>query len=88
MFGEPVTVTPSGGSPVAGRGIFANRAINDDVGDTEVTRTVPVLSVRLSEFPVTPVQGLAIEVRSVAYEVDNILPDGQGAADLVLKEPG
>ena len=86
VFAEPVTVTPEGGAPVAARGSYSERPIEEFNGDTSVVTSQHTLSIRDAEFPVAPVQGLAITVRGVLYTVDKPLPDGQGGTLLILKK--
>lgn len=96
-FGRPVTVTPLPARPVLpafpASGIWAVRNVDiplDEGGS--MNSTTITLGIRLSDWPVPPVQGMAVRVPPAgSYPdegtlwVDDVDPDGQGGAMLTLK---
>jgi hypothetical protein len=89
VFGEPVTFLPAIGQPIAVSGIFdeAYREV-DLAGGMAVTTESPVLGIRISDFPVLPLQGDQVTVpsRAKTYIVREVQLDGHGAAKLLLNE--
>ncbi len=86
VFGEAVTFTPAGESPETVTGIFdAEHVYQELLGDTMIETTKPTMVVRNAALSQTPVRGDAITVRSVAYVVIEIHPDGQGDLALILE---
>lgn len=86
-FGEVVEYRPAA-DPAASyeiRGIF-----DDDhqavvlEGDTVVSDTAPMLSVRLADLQDEPQERDQLVVRGERYAVVDIQQDGQGSADLIL----
>lgn len=85
-FGQAVTYTPRGGSPVEVTGIFdAAHQLVTLAGDVEIDTVGPVLGVRLADFAAPPTQGDQVTVAGTAYAVRSVQPDGQGGASLVLR---
>lgn len=85
-FGQAVTYTPAGGSPLAIAAIFdAAYQLVALGGDVEIDAVGPVLGVRLADFAAPPAQGDAATVGSASYVVRSVHPDGQGGAKLLLK---
>lgn len=90
-FGRSVTVDPvvsdPGGAAYEARGAFhrAYESVFVAEGVTQ-TATSPMLDIRLAEFTIPPAKGDHITVDGTEYQVTDFQPDGQGRADLVLKE--
>jgi len=89
VFGEAVIYTPKGGGVTESMtGIFDGAAKRVALADgIEIETTVPVLSMHLEDFLVAPEHGATVLVRSAAYSVIGVEPDGQGDVDLVLEKP-
>jgi len=88
VFGEAVTYSPSAGTPFAISGIFdeAYREVEVVDGDIPVTTEIPVLGVRIADFPAPPLQGdlLTITRTGATYAVREARLDGHGGAKLML----
>jgi hypothetical protein len=89
VFGVAVTHTPAaGGGPYTRRGIFdrAPEPIGEGTEGVPVSATAPTLSIVLADWAVAPVQGDSLVVSGVTetWRVDDVRPDGSGAALLVL----
>jgi hypothetical protein len=55
------------------------------VATESVVSTVgPALGVSLADFPAEPVKGDTLVREGLTYRVDDIQPDGEGGADLIL----
>jgi hypothetical protein len=97
-FGRPVTVTPPASKPpkpaFAATGVWTKRNVNVELGQGESLNTVTItLGIRLSDWGVEPVQGMAVRVPAAGFYpdegtlwIDDIDPDGQGGATLTLKK--
>ncbi|WP_431276273.1 head-tail joining protein [Variovorax ureilyticus] len=87
VFGEAVTHLPATGDPQAGSGIFdeAYREV-DLAGGMAVTTEHPVLGIRISDYPVLPVQGDQVIVHGMTFVIREVQVDGHGAAKLLLNE--
>ena len=92
VFGQPITVTPvasrPGAAPYAARGSFSSKPVTIQLEcsqDYHQTQEL-ALGVRLADFPVAPVQGDTITMAQGAFVVFNVTLDGQGGADLFLRE--
>lgn len=89
-FGEAVTfewpVVVVAGTPFGGRGKFdaAHEAV-DLSGEAAISSTAPVLTVRLADFTVAPVEKNRLTVRGERFEIYDPQPDGQGGLKLMLK---
>lgn len=87
VFGEPVTYQPTGGSAFVVSGIFdeAYREV-DLAGGMAATTEVPVLGVRMADFPTPPQQDdtLVIQRLNATYAVREVRLDGHGGAKLML----
>lgn len=91
VFGQTVVYTPAGGTAFT-----LVDAVFDDAyhplqpieDGTAMTTELPVLGVRLSEFPtgVTPLQGdsVVITALGITYKVRDVEPDGHGHVKLLL----
>ena len=92
VFGETVDYTPLGGNVEPVRGIFDAEHqvaeifdVRSDGGPMEVSSRRPVLSVNLKALDdITPKRGDLVRAQTVLYQVVDIMPDGQGDADLLL----
>ncbi len=87
IFGEPVTYTYAAGAPISITGVYDEQYVGVDVADgQQVTSSMPVLGVRLSQFPLMPQQGdtLFIQRTAETFVVKEVRPDGHGAAKLML----
>lgn len=88
ILGETAIFTPSvTGVPEAVEGIFQRPGLELNADGTPFRSSGPALGVRLADLSVLPVQGDAVTVRSVDYEVADVDPDGQGGAKLILHIP-
>ena len=82
VFGVTLTVTPSGGQPVAARGIFraAHQQVDPETG-AMVLIDQPVLDVRLAEMPNGDIKrGDLVTINAKVYEVIEVRKDGEGMA--------
>jgi hypothetical protein len=97
IFGQAVTYTPAGGSPVTITGVFDSGAkeISGLGSDgVPISDNRPLLGVRTADFAalgIAPNQGDRISVAqpdgsSIAYQVADIDTDGQGATKLTLNQ--
>jgi len=86
VFGEPVTYAPADDGPFQTTGIFDRAYTEVDIAEdgTQINTTLPVLGVRLSQFPIGPKQGDQLTVQGGVYVVKDVRPDGHGAAKLML----
>jgi hypothetical protein len=85
VFGECATYSPKGGSPFQVTGIFDEEY--HEVGLLEgpaITSAMPVLGIRLAEFPSPPKQGDQLTVCGKTFAVREVRPDGHGGAKLML----
>ena len=85
-FGEPATYAPQGGAaPVSLTAVFEENAL---VVSTELGVLIrsgrPGIGVVLADIPVPPRRGDQVTIRSTAYKVQDVDPDGQGGAKLLL----
>ena len=91
VFGQAITVTPTrsqpGAAAYAARGVYASKPVAIPIeGTDDVHQTVqPTLGIRLADFATVPVQGDGIAMAGGAFVIFNVIPDGQGGADLVLR---
>lgn len=97
VFGTNVLYTPAVSAPGAPgfaiSGSFERHHVVtlDEIARSELkaagnSTTAPVLTVRLSDFPAPPRQEDRIDIKGEAFLVYDIQPDGEGFADLVLRE--
>lgn len=85
-FGESVTYTPQGGSPVSLSGIFnaQTEVIEDDAG-VPVRSWLPSLGFKKSAIaPATAKAGDAVTARSTSYKVRAVEDDGEGMIRVLL----
>ncbi len=100
VFGQPIKVTPLAsqpgrpaygtkpdGSPLTG--VYASKPVQIPLDNGTYHSTVqPTLGIRLADFTVAPMQDDTIAVGSLGtFAVADIIPDGQGGADLMLRDP-
>lgn len=96
-FGRDVTFRPIASAP--GNAAFVRKAIFDrnhtvvleDLRASEEdgpghSTTMPVLSIRLSDFETAPGQGDEAEIGLERFYIWDVHPDGEGMADLVLRK--
>lgn len=92
VFGRPIVYTPKTSAPdmqaFEARGVFTSKPVTVALQEGLFQTWDNTLSVRLSEFPVKPAQYDELVLDSVAYTVENVETDGQGAAILTLKKLG
>tara|TARA_R110002074_G_scaffold253081_2_gene425070 strand:- start:16479 stop:16814 length:336 start_codon:yes stop_codon:yes gene_type:complete len=82
-FVAPVVVNAEFGT---GRGVFdAAHELVEMGGEGPVSTTGPVLGIRLSEFTVPPVEANEVVIDGATYRINDVQPDGQGGAKLMLK---
>jgi hypothetical protein len=88
-----VTYTPPGGAARAIKGIFDrhHQIVLDEIAGSELNgpghaTTAPVLTVRLAQFVTPPVRRGTVVIGAETFSVWDVQPDGQGCADLVLRE--
>ncbi|MGS0625946.1 head-tail joining protein [Ralstonia sp. VS2407] len=96
-FGRPVTVTPLASTPPKPpfdtSGVWSKRNVDVPLIEGGSVNTVTItLGIRLSDWAVMPVQGMAISVPAAGFYpdegmfwIDDVDPDGQGGAMLTLK---
>lgn len=87
-FGEKATYKPATGASFAISGVFdeAYRELTLlDTGDA-TSSDIPVLGVRLADFPAPPAQNDKLTIVSVnsTFIVKEVRPDGHGWAKLML----
>ncbi len=90
-FGRPITFTPVKSEPgvaaYPARGVYAVKQVTirtEDGGG--FTDQQPTLGIRLADYPVPPMQSDSFTLNGVAWWVWDVQPDGQGGADLVIKQ--
>lgn len=88
-MGTTFTFTPNGGQPIEMQGVFDDshaEEVPDAGGDVVISTHVPVIGVRLSDFPVgsLPERGDVITRNGVGYDIVDTEPDGQGGSRLML----
>ena len=99
-FGQPITVSPVAsrpgqpaystkpdGTPLTG--VYASKPVQIPLEDGTYHSTVqPTLGIRLADFAVAPMQDDTVVVGALGtFAIADITPDGQGGADLVLRNP-
>lgn len=88
VFGEPVTYVPAAGQPITVSGVFDEAYTEVIVGGDgiPVTSVMPVLGVRIAQFPQLPRQGdtLTVQRTGERFTVREVRDDGHGCAKLML----
>lgn len=95
VFGEPATYTLSSGQSFALNVVFDEAYQEVDLtGGTGITSAMPVIGVRVADFPAgwdaenAQGESVYIDSRAGSYTVKEGRPDGHGSARLVLKYNG
>lgn len=84
-FAGPVTYRPATGGSFSVDGVWEAAHKELDLGGETVVSTVsPALGVRLVDFPVEPLVGDQFDREGNTYEIDDVQPDGQGGAKLIV----
>ena len=91
VFADPIVLTPTASLPgapaYAARGVFAQKPVQVQVeGGGFMSDVQPTLGIALSDFPTPPKQGDSFVRTGITWFVWDIVPDGQGGADLTIKE--
>lgn len=90
VFSDPIVLTPTVSQPSAAPflacGVFAVKQVTVQTAEGEFTDQQPTLGIRLADFPVPPKQGDSFVRAGVVWNIYDVQPDGQGGADLVLKQ--
>ena len=90
VFGQPITVTPvasqKGGAPYQARGSYSSKQVDIPLDNGTYHSTIQrKLGVRLADFPVAPKQDDEIAMAQGSFVISDIVPDGQGGADIWLR---
>lgn len=86
VFGELITHSPQAVEPYTFKAIFDNESsVIDPNSGMAVMLEKPQINVLLSDMKVVPKKGDTIAVRSKNYKIEQIKPDGQGGASIMLK---
>lgn len=88
-FSRAVVATAPGGDPFTARGDFRNEAAEVETVEGYHSTTEPVLRVRLADWTDPPVQDMTLVIAGVdgvAFTIDDVQPDGEGGARLLLKK--
>jgi len=91
IFGRDVTVTPVASqpgnppTPYPARGVFDRAHLPEQIYENQLSSTQPMLGIRLDAFAVAVVRKDEINIDGVDYVVDDVEPDGEGGAILMLK---
>lgn len=67
------------------RGIFINPPLTADVGGADYRGQSPVLHIRIDDAPTWLRRGATVEARGKSYVVTDVIRDGEGMFELVLK---
>lgn len=92
VFGQPIMLTPTKSQPgvaaYAVRGIYASKPVEIQNPDTDMFHRgfQSQLGIRLAEYPIAPKQGDQIVMPQGAFEISDVVLDGQGGADLILQK--
>jgi len=88
VFAEPVVYTPFNQRPFSARGVFDDAYEGIDlIGGMPVNSSMPILGIRLAEFPAMPEQDDTLQIvrtREV-FTVKDVRPDSHGSAKLLLQ---
>lgn len=83
-LGDPVTYTPSGGSPATIYGTVDDEETVEPMGDAAVIGSIPAIKCRTSDLTGT-VKGGTILHDGTTYNITEVLPDRTGMTDLSLE---
>ncbi len=90
VFADPIVFTPTisqpGVPPFLARGIFAVKQVTVRTEEGEFTDQQPTLGIRFADYAVPPKQGDSFARAGTVWNLYDVQPDGQGGADLVLKQ--
>ncbi len=82
VFGDDVSYTPNGDSPVSIKGVFSNAYV-----ETEgVVSLKPTLRIKLTDLEELPSKGDECEIDSVEYRVMESRLDEFGGSTLILQK--
>lgn len=86
LLGEPVTYTPTVGSPVTVQGQFDAAYVRVEAGKAGVSSVGPAVGLRLSDLPSDPnVDTTAlVTIEGTTYQLREANPDGKGFVVLLL----
>jgi hypothetical protein len=98
-FGKPITITPTvsqpNAAPYPARGVWEEQHVEIPLMDGGLLSANTLdLGIRLSEFAVRPVQGDFVGIADTrfwrpeligSYVINDVKPDGQGGAKIILK---
>jgi hypothetical protein len=92
-FAQSITLTPTVSQPgapaYAARGVFDFKAVEIPLDDgTFHSTNQPTLGIRLADYAVAPKQGDLLSMPQGNYQIADVVPDGQGGADLLLRNTG
>ena len=90
VFGQPIVFTPTASQPgvpaYPARGVYAVKQVTVREEEVVFTDQQPTLGIKLADYPVPPKQGDSFVLNGTTWRVWDYQPDGQGGADLVLKD--
>ncbi len=91
VFAQPITVTPVASQPGApaypARGSWSWKPAEEELPDgTYHSTNQPALGIRLADFAVPPKQNDTVVTAQGAFTIIDVVPDGQGGADLKLRQ--
>ena len=89
-FAIPVTITPTVSQPSAAaysaQGIWTVQDVDVLLEDGSTIASKSYwLGIALGEFTIAPIKGDGVTLNGNGYLIDQVRPDGQGGAKLVLK---
>lgn len=86
VFGEAVTYTPAGGSPVPLRAIVDQEPVREAVGQGDAWESSEQVTatIVLADWPQVPAPDDELATADAAYVVRDVRADGQGGVVLVL----
>jgi hypothetical protein len=93
VFGQCITVTPVASQPGApayqARGSYSSKQVDVPLEDGTYHSTIQrKLGVMLADFAVAPMQNDEISMAQGSFVIADIVPDGQGGADIWLRNVG
>ncbi len=90
VFADPITFTPTVSQPgvaaFPARGVYASKPVDIRVEGGTMSDVQPTLGIKIDDYPVAPKQGDSFVRAGITWFVWDIKPDGQGGADLIIKE--
>ena len=89
-FADPIVFTPVKSQPgvaaFPARGVYAVKQVTVRTDEGIFTDQQPTLGIMLADYPVPPMQDDTFVRAGVTWSVWDVQPDGQGGADLILKQ--